>query len=174
MKRPLRREEAHLWAAVVSTVRPIPGRAAPKPPPPAQAPAPPPAKPPGRAGGLTSTTRQAPPPPRCEPEIIEPGRKRRIARGRDPIERRIDLHGLDRDRARAALLEFLERAQGEGLRAVLVITGKGFGGEGVLRRRAPEWLADPRLREVVAGVSPAERRHGGEGALYVALKRRQR
>ncbi len=69
------------------------------------------------------------------------------------------------------LLNFLRRAQAEGWRAVLVITGKGTRSDGVLRRRAPEWLADPSLRSVVAGVSEAHRRHGGEGALYVALKR---
>ncbi|MGF2493628.1 Smr/MutS family protein [Ralstonia pseudosolanacearum] len=52
------------------------------------------------------------------------------------------------------------------------MTGKGSRGEGVLRRYAPEWLAAPALRGVVAGVSEAHRRHGGEGALYVALKRK--
>ena len=57
---------------------------------------------------------------------------------------------------------------------MLVITGKGVQGDGVLRRRTPEWLAAPQLRSVVAGVSEAHRRHGGEGALYVALKRKPR
>jgi DNA-nicking Smr family endonuclease len=109
------------------------------------------------------------PPP---PADIEPGRKRRLARERDPIDLRLDLHGLDQDRARAVLTDFLLRAQAEGVRAVLVITGKGSRGDGVLRRRTPEWLSDPPLRAVVAGVSEAHRRHGGEGALYVALKRR--
>lgn len=84
----------------------------------------------------------------------------------------MDLHGLDQDHARRALHDFLVRAHAQGLRAVLVITGKGAVGDGVLRRRAPEWLADPAVRSLVAGVSAAERRHGGDGALYVALKRR--
>jgi DNA-nicking Smr family endonuclease len=110
--------------------------------------------------------------PQAPPGDIEPGRKRRLARERDPLTFRLDLHGLNQDRARAALTGFLLRAQAEGERAVLVITGKGYQGEGVLRRFAPEWLADPALRGVVAGVSEAHRRHGGEGALYVALKRR--
>ena len=70
------------------------------------------------------------------------------------------------------LHNFLVRAQAEGVRAVLVITGKGYQGDGILKRRTPEWLAEPPLRSVVAGVSEAHRRHGGEGALYVALKRR--
>ena len=85
---------------------------------------------------------------------------------------RIDLHGHSHDRARAELEAFLRRAQDEGYRAALVITGKGRIGEGVIRRFAPEWLAGPGLQGVVAGVSEAHRRHGGEGALYVALKRK--
>ena len=56
----------------------------------------------------------------------------------------------------------------------MVITGKGSRGDGVLRRYAPEWLGSPDLRDIVAGVAEAHRRHGGEGALYVALKRRPR
>jgi DNA-nicking Smr family endonuclease len=105
---------------------------------------------------------------------IEPGRKHRIAKERDPIGARIDLHGMDQDRAKAALEAFLLRAWEDGLRAVLVITGKGVRGDGILRRRTPEWLTSPALRDVVAGISEANRRHGGEGAIYVALKRRAR
>jgi DNA-nicking Smr family endonuclease len=69
---------------------------------------------------------------------------------------------------------FLRRAWDEGYRAVLVITGKGVQGDGVLRRRTPEWLAAAQLAHIVAGISEAHRRHGGEGALYVALKRKPR
>ena len=110
--------------------------------------------------------------PATPPAPIEPGRKRRIARARDPIEARLDLHGMDQDRARAALHGFLRRTHADGLRAVLVITGKGLTGDGILRRRTPDWLAEPEVRGLIAGVSQAERRHGGEGALYVALKKR--
>ncbi|MEO8113960.1 MAG: Smr/MutS family protein, partial [Phenylobacterium sp.] len=87
---------------------------------------------------------------------------------------RLDLHGLGQDRARAVLEGFLARAWDEGCRAVLVITGKGVKGDGVLKRQAPEWLAAPHLAPMVAGISEAGRRHGGEGALYVALKRKPR
>ena len=106
------------------------------------------------------------------PGVIEPNRHRRLVRERDPIEARIDLHGLDQDRARAALERFLAWAQASGHRAVLVITGKGLRSDGVLRRMTPEWLAQPPLRGMVAGIARADRRHGGEGAFYVALKRR--
>lgn len=182
MKRPLRPEEARLWSVVTATVRPAHGRGGAATAPPAMELLPivtvvAQAKPPPRfAGGLKPKgppplTKAATPPEPPPLEIIEPNRKRRIVRERDPLDRRIDLHGMGQDGARAALFGFLARAQAEGVRAVLVITGKGMAGDGVLRRRAPEWLADPALRGVVAGVSAAERHHGGEGALYVALKR---
>jgi DNA-nicking Smr family endonuclease len=180
MKRSLQPEEARLWSIVTATVRPAHGRGAARAPAAEALPVVPveTANPPPR---FSARPKPKGPPPRAPtptapqptgPGHIEPNRKRRIARERDALDRRIDLHGLGQDAARAALFGFLMRAQAEGVRAVLVITGKGLQGDGVLRRRAPEWLADPGLRGVVAGVSIAERHHGGEGALYVALKRR--
>ena len=106
------------------------------------------------------------------PAALDAALHRRLTRGQGAIAARIDLHGLTQDAARAALIAFVRRAVDHGWRAVLVITGKGVGGDGVLKRHVPEWLAAPPLREAVAGVSEAHRRHGGEGALYVALKRR--
>ena len=175
MKRPLKPEEQRLWSVVAATVHPMAGRLRPEPPPAARVPAPPPAAQPPGASTLALEPRLSRPRPRAEgPHLIEPGRKHRIAKERDPIGARIDLHGMDQDRARATLEVFVHRAWEEGFRAVLVITGKGTMGDGVLRRRTPEWLAAPILREAVAGISEAHRRHGGEGALYVALKRRPR
>jgi len=172
VKRPLRPDELKLWAVVAGTVRLAPGRSAPVLP----------AEPdPSRASteGPTQQIAAALAPAKARspaatppPDDIEPRRRHRLARGRDPIHARLDLHGLDYDAALAALERFVRRAHDEGGRAVLVITGKGRTGDGVLRRFAPEWLAGPTLRPLVAGVSHAERRHGGEGALYVALKRR--
>ena len=107
------------------------------------------------------------------PDIVEAGLHRRLARGREALAARIDLHGMTQDAARAALTAFIRRSADDGWRAVLVITGKGAGGDGVLRRRVPDWLGEGPLRDHVAGVSEAHRRHGGEGALYVALKRRR-
>ena len=162
-------EDLRLWSIVAATVKPAKGRTVPMAPRPVgvhahrgETPKRPPAAPP-------PAKKTAEPPPLV---AIEPGRKRRIERERDPLAARIDLHGLDHDRARAALEAFLHRAQDEGYRAALVITGKGKTGEGVIRRFAPEWLAAPTLRPIVAGVSEAHRKHGGEGALYVALKRK--
>jgi DNA-nicking Smr family endonuclease len=183
VKRKPRPEELRLWAVVTATVNPAVGRA-PVVVPPEDEPAPV-AKPVkvAKAKPLAPTVIVRPyapeahktpprPAPVTPPLDIEPGRKRRLTRERDPIDLTLDLHGLDQDRARAVLVSFLKRAQDEGVRAVLVITGKGWLGDGVLRRRTPEWLAEPGLRPVVAGVSEAHRRHGGEGALYVALKRK--
>jgi DNA-nicking Smr family endonuclease len=189
MKRPLRPDETRLWAVVAATVRPAPGRTPPAPPPPeppaSDSPSPGPvgckpapllytARNPRQVDPPATKTSAAPPSPPGTPDGIEPNRRRRIARSRDGLAARLDLHGYGQDQARARLQDFLLQAQAEGARAVLVITGKGFGGEGVLRRRAPEWLADPALREVVAGLSPADDRHGGAGAWYVALKRKPR
>jgi DNA-nicking Smr family endonuclease len=107
------------------------------------------------------------------PAAVDAALHRRLTRGRDAIAARIDLHGMTQDVARVALTAFFRRAGDEGWRAILVITGKGVGGDGVLRRRVPDWLAEPPLRDHIAGVSEAHRRHGGEGALYVALKRKR-
>jgi len=109
---------------------------------------------------------------RGAPEALEPRRQRRLSRERDPIDARIDLHGYGRFQAQDALTAFLLRAQARGHGAVLVITGQGRrGGSGVIRASVHEWLTAPALRGVVSGYAPAARRHGGEGALYVTLRR---
>ena len=180
MKSPGDPHGERLWSIVAATVRPFPGRERPRPKP---SPAPIVA-----AAGVVSRTSQPPTGPRASstsarvaaahppltPRPLEPGRHRRLIRGREPPAAIVDLHGLDQDRARAALGAFVLRAHAEGRRTVLVITGKGALGDGVLRRRTPEWLGEPPLRGLVAGMSEAHRRHGGEGALYVALKRQER
>jgi DNA-nicking Smr family endonuclease len=169
VKRPLRPEELRVWGLVAGTVHPLPGRAAPTPTAEMKA-----TEVPARipVGQLAPKPVAAPKGEGRDP--IEPRRKHRIAREREPIGARLDLHGLDQDRARARLEAFLQRAWDEGYRAVLVITGKGVQGDGILRRRTPEWLAAPHLAHIVAGISEAARQHGGEGALYVALKRKPR
>jgi DNA-nicking Smr family endonuclease len=83
----------------------------------------------------------------------------------------LDLHGHNQDTGRAALKRFLLAAQARGARAVIVITGAGRGGHGVLKRRVPEWLAERDLRPLVSGFAQAHRAHGGEGAYYVFLRR---
>jgi DNA-nicking Smr family endonuclease len=166
MKRPLKPEEQRIWSLVAATVHPLQGRDAPKRPRPQTLDAPARIAP-TRAEEAKQRLREA-------LEGIEPNRRHRIVREREEIGARIDLHGLTQDRARPALEAFLQRAFDDGWRAVLVITGKGVQGDGVLRRRVPDWLGAPHLSHIVAGISEAHRRHGGEGALYVALKRKPR
>jgi DNA-nicking Smr family endonuclease len=105
--------------------------------------------------------------------------KQRLARGQLPIDDRIDLHGFTQSAAHDALVRFLRGCRAKGARMVLVITGKGSppralaasGERGVLRRWVPYWLSSPQLRDVVAGFDAAHRDHGGEGALYVWIRR---
>jgi DNA-nicking Smr family endonuclease len=108
---------------------------------------------------------------------------RRLAKGREEIEARLDLHGRRQHEAHAALRSFLYGCRARGFRHVLVITGKGGrraesangwrSGEdrGVLRRLAPEWLREPEFREIVVSFTESHERHGGEGALYIKLRR---
>ncbi len=97
----------------------------------------------------------------------------KLARGKLPIEGRVDLHGMTQSEAHALLLSFLQRAHASGVRYVLVITGKGFssGGDGVLKRQVPAWLLTPPFRALVSSHDLAARNHGGEGALYIRLRR---
>ncbi|MGQ0444073.1 MAG: Smr/MutS family protein [Beijerinckiaceae bacterium] len=106
--------------------------------------------------------------------------RQELARGRAAPDASLDLHGLRRQEAFAALREFLARAQIEGARLVLVVTGKGArtpsadGTSGVLRKSVPIWLRGPEYRAIVLGFEEASRPHGGAGALYVRLRRRDR
>ncbi len=98
-----------------------------------------------------------------------------LSRGRKEIDARLDLHGMTQTRAHRALLGFLQRAHSDGLTFVLVITGKGRAGadpeRGVLRRQVPQWLNLPEFRSLVVGFEEAHIGHGGEGALYVRIRR---
>ena len=104
-----------------------------------------------------------------------------VQRGAIEIDARIDLHGMTQEAAHGRLLSFLRRAQADGARLVLVITGKGKqDGEsdagrreerGVLRRAVPIWLSSAELRPLVIGFDEAGRGHGGTGALYVRVRR---
>jgi len=106
----------------------------------------------------------------------------RLSRGTVDIDARIDLHGMTQEAAHRRLLRFIETARADGARMVLVITGKGGpsepgahgSGRGVLRRAVPEWLRSPAFSGLVSGYHSAGPRHGGEGALYVRIRRLDR
>lgn len=115
-----------------------------------------------------------PPPPPLQAPI---GRRERsqLSRGKKGIDARLDLHGMTQTRAHRALFGFLQHAHRDGLTFVLVITGKGKTGaeseRGVLRRQVPQWLSLPEFRSLVVGFEEAHIGHGGEGALYVRIRR---
>lgn len=189
--RSLRPGEKALWDAVAQRYRPdprapVPVRAAPKAVPPAK-PAPAEAAPiaPFQVGERAQT---AAPAHRLAPSVADELRgapvsvDRRIwrgmKRGKLAPEAKLDLHGMTLARAQDALTGFVRRAHGDGLRLVLVITGKGRGDfgplptrPGALRHAVPHWLRSAPLAGLVQQVSPAHRRHGGDGALYVYLRR---
>ena len=113
---------------------------------------------------------------------------RRLRRGHAEIDATVDLHGMRQSEAHAALRRFLMASQARGHRHVLVITGKGtvsrgsddsaLGGDGthrgVLKRSVPMWLAEPDLRAIVVSFTTAAPQHGGDGALYVHLRKPER
>jgi DNA-nicking Smr family endonuclease len=110
------------------------------------------------------------------PPLAPLGRRERsrLSKGRSEIDARLDLHGMTQTRAHRRLLSFLQRAHHDCLTFVLVITGKGVAGDterGVLRRQVPQWLALPEFRALVVGFEEAHIGHGGEGALYVRIRR---
>src|SRR6266705_3635032 len=111
------------------------------------------------------------------PPLAPLGRRERsqLSRGRKEIDARLDLHGMTQTRAHRELFGFLQRAHSDGLTFVLVITGKGRAGadpeRGVLRRQVPQWLSLPEFRSLVVGFEEAHVGHGGEGALYVRIRR---
>ncbi len=174
-------EDRRIWTRVAGSVTPSTPKKAPRISVGAAEPDPPAAPhPTGKARPKTASAPafaptnapQSPGRGRSAPEALDPRRQRRLSRERDPIEARIDLHGYGRFQAQDALTAFLIGAQARGYRAVLVITGQGRrGGSGVIRASAHEWLQSPALRGVVSGFAPAARRHGGDGALYVTIRR---
>jgi DNA-nicking Smr family endonuclease len=181
-KRALSEEEHALWESVTKQTKPL--RKKPR------AAKAPPASPDAGVDAATSDAPPKPPPasriaraPKPEalpvaPPLAPLGRRERsrLSRGRKQIDARLDLHGMTQTRAHHALFGFLQRAHGEGLTFVLVITGKGrtVGAEserGVLRRQVPQWLGLPEFRAMVVGFEEAHIGHGGEGALYVRIRR---
>lgn len=139
----------------------------------------------------------APPRPAPKPLMLEPLKTRRgvpvagldrrtserLRKGQLPIEARIDLHGMTQDRARDALDRFIAGAAERGLRAILVITGKGGATapadpwqqprSGVLRANVPRWLNELPNRPRILAITEAQPQDGGGGALYVLLRRQR-
>ncbi|MGI9385272.1 MAG: Smr/MutS family protein, partial [Methyloligellaceae bacterium] len=139
------------------------------------------AEPPGRVTAPVKSPGEKTPPPIAP---IDRRDKRQLGTGRLSVDARLDLHGLRQEDAHRSLRAFLVRAQAQGHRHVLVITGKGGAApddedrpfyeardRGVLKRLVPQWLGEAELRQMVVSFGEAHTRHGGEGALYVRLRR---
>jgi len=173
-RRQLSDEERTLWESVARQIRPLRKK---------------PRVPRGSAAPTPETAAQHAASPRPIPSISAPkpskpavpplaplGRRERsrLSKGRNQIDARLDLHGMTQTRAHRTLLGFLQRAHHDGLTFVLVITGKGVAGDterGVLRRQVPQWLGLPEFSALVVGFEEAHIGHGGEGALYVRIRR---
>jgi DNA-nicking Smr family endonuclease len=178
--RPLTADEHALWSQVTRSIAPLRRVRPPRDPEPtAEETNAKPIKPaPAAPVVRMPASHPAPPrPPGLAP--IDRRLKQKLASGREPIDASIDLHGLTQAEAHAALVRFLRNARAGGARLVLVITGKGgrsddyAAGRGVLRRQVPLWLRSAELRDFVIGFDWAHAAHGGEGALYVRIRRRR-
>lgn len=188
--RRLSQDEHTLWQGVTRSIKPLRKRAATrpesksasKPAPAADVEKPAIAK--LRKAVAARNVSPPPPKPKAPPPLapIERRLKQKIARGNRDIDGRLDLHGHTQAEAHSALLRFLRASQAKGRGVVLVITGKGtplgVRGEagrerGVLRRQVPMWLALAEFRDYVVGFDEAAIGHGGEGALYVRLRKQR-
>jgi len=178
-RRQLSDEDRSLWTRVARSITPLrPAKRGAKP---VTSSAAEPADSSDAASARRVTVRDKSPPPAKPPPLapFDRRQKQRVARGRDAIDARIDLHGMTQREAHGELLSFLRHAQADGARVVLIVTGKGArpdtgGGSserGVLRRQVPMWLALPEFRLLVVAFEEAHAGHGGQGALYVRLRR---
>ncbi len=95
---------------------------------------------------------------------------KKTRRGKVEVDVKIDLHDMTREQAFDALRRALIRAYNHNKRTVLVVTGKGLRGEGVLRQSFPGWINHADIRPLIAEFAPAHQRHGGGGAWYIFLK----
>ncbi|MBN8629268.1 MAG: Smr/MutS family protein [Rhodobacterales bacterium] len=191
-RRHLSPEEADLWRTVARTARPLHGHPVPLPDP-VLPPDPPPLAParPRLSPFLLGEKHHKPERRDLAPSLpelvgqaplrMDAGTHSRMTRGKLAPEARIDLHGMTLAEAHPELIRFILNAQSQGLRLVLVITGKGKRRDdtgpipqrmGALRHQVPHWLHLPPLGPAVLQISEAHLKHGGGGAYYVYLRRR--
>jgi DNA-nicking Smr family endonuclease len=161
MTRTVKHEERVLWRETMRGVKPL--RSEPF----EEIAAPPPSR--ETKSRRVPASTQPTPPPRAAKTIAALDRRTatRLKRGTLAIEARLDLHGMTQAEAHDALTRFIARAQKHGSRAVLVITGKS----GVLHGTVPRWLEEGDNRGRILAIRRAHAQHGGEGALYLMLRR---
>lgn len=167
MTRKLSDEEMALWESATKNDKAFkPRKAAPASPPPVSKPA---AKTP-----VAPKRIKAPPPPAIgETSNVDAATIKRLKRGDYPIDYTLDLHGMDRARAQDAFAAAVARAWDKGERCLLVITGQGREGGGVLKSLLPVWISLPEIGPTIVSCLPASRKHGGAGAFYVLVRRKR-
>lgn len=162
-------EDARLWQAVTRDIRPLRGKK--------------------RNTSLSQEAVQAVPPKKAikkkpvlskppapsventQPPQLDGRTESRLRRGRITIDARLDLHGHTQASAHHVLEQFIRTGHARGYRCLLIITGKGKMGEGVLREKLPLWLSLPSIRPFIVKYTPAAPKDGGTGAFYLYLKR---
>lgn len=162
-ERPLRPSETKIWRHVAQTVSPR-------------------RKPKGKGSAKPLPSREdfanmlrlpAAPSVRAKPTplTLDVNQDKRVRRGRVDIDAKIDLHDMTQSMAQPALHRAIIRAANRNKYCLLVVTGKGLRGDGILRRSFHGWIADPAVRPLIASYAPAHIKHGGTGAWYVFLKK---
>jgi DNA-nicking Smr family endonuclease len=96
---------------------------------------------------------------------------RKLVQGDLPIDGKIDLHGLTLHQAHARFMAFFHQKQKAGARLLLIVTGKGPSGEGVIRKNLPLWCDDHTTSPHILKTTAAAAHHGGSGATYILLRR---
>lgn len=93
--------------------------------------------------------------------------------GKFSADARLDMHGMTQNDAFEALYEFISRCYDTNKRNLLIITGKGKEGKGILFDATPRWLNLEGIRENILIFDYASAQDGGKGALYILLKKKK-
>ncbi|MCT2559287.1 Smr/MutS family protein [Tsuneonella sp. YG55] len=186
--RGLSAEEADAWARVAATVaplRPVRGPtaaiAAPPPAAPSASSKPPAAPWPQPRKASAAAPRTAPPKsqPERAPATLDSHWDRRFRAGAIEPDLTLDLHGHTLDTAYTRLMDGIAQARAMDARVVLLIAGRSrpvehadrAGRRGAIRAKVLDWLAASRHAPAIAAIRKAHPRHGGDGALYIVLRR---
>jgi DNA-nicking Smr family endonuclease len=177
--RRLTADEEARWAEVARTVQAMPGKSAP--PVVAQ-----PDRPSSTTRPNTMLTRIAPqqrhvPSPRAPLAVLDSSWEKRVRSGTLTPDMAIDLHGHNLATAHLQLNRALAGALAQGVRTLLVVTGKSRktnndipgGQRGAIRAEIGHWLQTSPHADAIASVRIAHPRHGGDGALYIILRRKK-
>lgn len=184
--------EQAAWAKLAQSVTPLAGRKAPKVP---KVPHPPTAAPVAAKPTPTHSAHPSPPlPPMPRVPLRQPSPaplrhsgeegldghwNRKLKAGQVAPDFTLDLHGHTLDAAYDRIISGIDQARGMGARMVLVIAGRERGADpadrqhkrGAIRAKLLDWLAASHHADAIAAVRRAHIRHGGEGAVYLVLKR---